>query len=378
MPRVERVLIVGAGIAGLALARKLNSIGIDVDLLERRSHAAAHGAGIFLTGNAVRVLHSLGLDRILFEHSRPVDMIRFTDQRERELFHVDLSTKPNWPRFVSIKRDALQRILLDAALPLVPRWGTTIVSLHARLDLVEVALSDGTRSHYDLIVGADGVHSQVRNMLFGDRVIKPIAHFCGWRFLAPCPARLVAPQYMLGNARTLLLHPLPGGEVYCGAGPVVDAGLDGGNELERMRGAFAAFGGFAADVLAKTNSATALIPTRYWHFEKRPWHADGCVLIGDAAHACTPTLAQGGAMALEDALVLGNLLGQQLERDEILADFEARRAARVAHAMDMSLQRMEANRILAPRELALRDFILPRVGASQLLDAWAPLMESLP
>jgi 2-polyprenyl-6-methoxyphenol hydroxylase-like FAD-dependent oxidoreductase len=145
-----------------------------------------------------------------------------------------------------------------------------------------------------------------------------------------------------------------------------------------MRSAFAAFGGFAAEVLASANSSTALIPTRYWHLEQRPWHAGGCVLIGDAAHACAPTLAQGGAMALEDALVLGELLGQQLELAGALLAFEARRAPRVAHAQTASLQRLAANRPLDPRGLALRDSILPKVGAAQLLDAWAPLMEGLP
>ncbi len=378
MPCVERVLVVGAGIAGLALAQKLGSLGIEVEILERKSRVEAHGAGILLTGNAVRVLHDLGLDRILSERSRPVDVIRFTDERERELFRVDCSAQHGWPQFVSIQRDALQRILLDAVMPLAPRWGTTIVSLQALPDCMEAVLSDGTRGRYGLVVGADGVHSQVRNLLFGDRQIEPIPGYRGWRFLAPCPSGLKAPQYMLGNARTLLLHPLPGGEVYCGAGPVVEANLEGNGDLERMRGAFAAFGGFAAEVLASQKSSSGLIPTRYWHLEQRPWHAGGCVLIGDAAHACAPTLAQGGAMALEDALVLGELLGHQLERTDALLAFEARRAPRVIHAQTASLQRMVANRPLDPRAVALRDAILPKVGAAQLLDDWAPLMEGSP
>ena len=378
MPCIDRVLVVGAGIAGLALARKLGSMGIEVDILERRPSPEAQGAGILLTGNAVRVFQELGLGRILVERGRRIRVIRFTDARQRELFRVDCSGQPGWPEFFSIQREALQRILLDAVLPVVPRWGMTLAFLYESPDGVEATLSDGTLARYGLVVGADGVHSELRRLLFGGPSVDPIKGFCGWRFLAKCPARLDAPQYMLGNGRTLLLHPLPGGEVYCGAGPVTEAVLEGASDLDRMRSAFSTFGGCAAEVLASVTASTPLIPTRYWHLEQRPWYVGSCVLIGDAAHACAPALAQGGAMALEDAIVLGELIGEQASLAEVLAAFEARRAPRVAHAQAESLRRMSANHPLDARGLALRDSILINVGAARLLDAWAPLMEASP
>lgn len=371
-------MIVGAGIGGLALARRLGSLGVKAEILERRPRGEARGAGILLTGNAVRALDDLGLALPLREGSRRVNAIRFTDERQRGLFEIKLSARPGWPAFLSVQRDTLQQILLDAARPVVPLWSTTLGSLDEREDGIEVEFSSGARHRFDLVVGADGVHSQLRKLLFDGPPVKPIAGLCGWRFLAQRPRGLEAPQYMLGNGGTMLLHPLPADIVYCGAGPVVEAGVEGGNDLARMRNAFAAFGGFAAEILAELGEPTPLIATRYWHVEQRPWHAGRCVLIGDAAHACAPTLAQGGAMALEDALVLGDLLGGQASLAVALREFEARRAPRVAHAQLQSLQRMAVNRLLDARALALRNSVLSKMGGTQLLDAWAPLMERSP
>jgi 2-polyprenyl-6-methoxyphenol hydroxylase-like FAD-dependent oxidoreductase len=379
VPRSRRVLIVGAGIAGLALARRLLSLGLEVELIERSTSNEAHGAGILLTGNAVRVLEGLGLGPVVAQQGRPVQSVRFADERDRCLFELELAAQPRWPVFLSIQRAALQQILLDAARPATPRWATTIVSLKQAGDEVDVLLSDGRRCRYGLVVGADGVHSQTRGMLFGAPAPQPIAGFHGWRFLAPCPKGLDAPCYMLGNGRTFLLHPLPEGLVYCGAGPVHDAALAGASEHGRLHKAFADFAGHAGEVLSRLHASTRLIPTRYWHVAQRPWHVGSCVLIGDAAHACAPTLAQGGAMALEDAWVLGELLAaQRTPLGEALVAFEARRAPRVQRVQALSLERMAANRPLDARALALRNSVLSRIGAAQLLDAWSPLMEGSP
>jgi FAD-dependent urate hydroxylase len=183
---------------------------------------------------------------------------------------------------------------------------------------------------------------------------------------------------MVGNGRTLLLHPLPGAEVYCGAGPVAGPPPSGGSELQRMRAAFAGFGGSAAHVLEGLDETVALIPTRYFHVEQSPWRRGRCVLIGDAAHACAPTLAQGGAMAFEDAFVLGECLRDGGELDAALAAFEQRRAPRVALVQAASLSRMAVNRPADVRGIAVRNALLRKIGAAQLLGAWSPLMERSP
>lgn len=378
MVAIDRALIVGAGLGGLAAAVRLRALGIATEIVERRAGAEAHGAGILLTGNATRMLEELGVARAVLEHGRRVRAVRFTDERGSALFDLDCEGR-EWPAFVSIRRDALQALLLRALHPLAPRWGTTVAAIEQRADEALVSFSDGSRGVYGLVVGADGVHSSLRTLLFGVEPARPIAGFHGWRFVASCPSGLEHPQYMLGNGRTLLLHPLPGSEVYCGAGPVAGAESSDGSELERMRRAFAGFGGAAAQVLQALDAETPLIATSYWHVEQRPWHAGRCVLIGDAAHACAPTLAQGGAMAFEDAFVLGESLhGGGDDLAAALATFERRRAPRVAQVQAASLSRMAANRPADPRAVAVRNAVLRKLGASQLLGAWSPLMERSP
>jgi FAD-dependent urate hydroxylase len=135
---------------------------------------------------------------------------------------------------------------------------------------------------------------------------------------------------MLGNGRTMLLRPLAGDEVYCGAGPVEDRHAAGsGSELVRLRAAFADFGGPAKLVLDDVDEQTNVIPTRYWHAPRVTWSRGRCVLIGDAAHACAPTLAQGAALAFEDAAVLCESLASREELRSSLRAFEERRSARV-------------------------------------------------
>lgn len=373
----DRALIVGAGIAGLALARALHALGTAVDVVERRPEASAPGTGILLTGNALRALEQLGLERELLAVGRRVSCVRFTDAEQNELFRLDVAARAGWPPFVSVAREALLRVLLDGARPVTPRWGVTCTQLEPSPEHVEATFSDGTRASYELVVGADGAYSTTRQQLFGAELPCTIASFSGWRFLGRCPEALQHPQYSLGNGCTLLLHPLPGGIVYCGAGPVADALLEGGggDDLARMRRVFAGFGGVAGEVLDEVSPATTLIPTRYQHLEQAAWSKGRCLLIGDAAHACAPTLAQGAAMALEDACVLAELLASTRTLDEALPAFEARRRPRVEMVQSESLARMRTNQPLDARALTVRNALLAKVGPAKLLGAWSPLVE---
>jgi FAD-dependent urate hydroxylase len=371
------VLIVGAGIAGLALGRKLLAAGVDCTIVDRRGSAALTGAGLLLTGNAVRVLEALGVGGPLHARGARVERVSFTDDRQRPLFEVDCAARPAWGAFLSIERAALQATLLEGDPQVQPRWGVTVAAVSERDDAVRATLSNGSAIDCDVLVGADGVGSDTRRAALGLPAVEPIADFHGWRFLAPCPAGLDAPQYMLGNGCTLLLHPLRNGKVYCGAGPVWLPNAAEDREPPSLRKVFGAFGGFAPEVLSHAGSAA---PTRYWHVDLPTWTTRRCVLIGDAAHACAPTLAQGGAMALEDALVLGTALAAVEDEDvaTTLALFEQRRRPRVVLAQQRSLQRMSANKPMSAREIALRNAILANIGATQFLDDWTPLMEGSP
>lgn len=379
MTTTRRVLVVGAGLAGLAVTRGLRALGADVELVELRSEFAEPGAGLLLTGNALRALDALRVGAAVRAAGRAVRTVRFADAEGRDLFHVDVAGRRGWPDFVSIHRAELQRALLESGTPVRPRLGLTVEALEPDGARVDVRFSNGASDSFDLVVGADGLRSRVRELLFGAAPLEPIAGFTGWRFIAPCPAELRDPLYVLGNGRTLLLHPLAGGDVYCGAGPVeVGAPCTRGSERERLRAAFAGFGPPARAVLDGVGDATPLIPTQYWQLERAPWHRGRCVLVGDAAHASAPTLAQGAAMAFEDACVLCELLAEGRDVEPVLQAFDRRRRDRVESVQRESRARMEANRSLEPARLELRNQVLRKVGASQLTAAWGPLMERSP
>jgi 2-polyprenyl-6-methoxyphenol hydroxylase-like FAD-dependent oxidoreductase len=378
MARRPRVLIVGAGIAGLALARTLRSVRIEFDVIDRRQPSDAEGVAFLLTGNAIRVLQDLDLGDAVLDASRRVTAIRFTDERQRFLFDVDLTSRKDWSPFANVERAALQRVLLHGGRESIAvSWGVSVTGTEQDDGGVEIHRTDDVRQRYDVVVGADGVHSQVRQAVFDIPRIEPLAGFRGWRFVAACPAGLERPQYMLGNGCTLLLHPLPEGKVYCGAGPVATEILHGSSDPLQLRSAFQDFGGFAADVVNGIDERTALIPTSYWNVNLPSWSRGRCVLIGDAAHACPPTLAQGAAMALEDGLVLGRLLGER-EVHEALRDFELRRRPRVTHTQQRSMERMAVNQVASARAVTLRNAVLERTGEIQFLDALTPLMEGSP
>ncbi len=375
---IQRVLVVGCGLAGLAVARGLRKLELHVDAIEIRGDICEPGAGLLLTGNAVQALDRLGLGRAARGAGKLVREIAFSDEQGRELFHLDLDRHANWPEFISIHRSSLQKILLEFDEPVAVRLGLGLAELEPRDTCVRARFSDGETGDYDLVIGADGVRSRVRELVFAGPSPTPIPGYSGWRFVTTCPAGLSRAVYMLGNGRTMLLHPLAENEVYCGAGPVDACEAGAGSELARLRAAFADFGGPAKVVLENVDERTNVIPTQYWHASRLTWSRGRCVLIGDAAHACAPTLAQGAALAFEDASVLCESLAARGELGTSLRSFEKRRSPRVESVLRESRARMEASRGVDPTRLRLRNQVLRSVGAQQLEAAWAPLMEQRP
>lgn len=386
---VERsleVLIVGAGLAGLALAAGLRRLACRVTLLEKHPIVDDAGAGLLLTGNGLRALERIaafgggasGAGESLGERVRAagrfVSSVGYTDATGRPLFHFEIPE--SWPPFLSLQHARLREILLAEASPIVPCIG------------IEGASGGHPPSGgWDLVIGADGVHSDVRRALFGGPDPTPIGDYHGWRFVLPEGPALAEPVQMLGNGRTLLLHPLPDGAVYCGAGPVdpigsagrdASGGLNPSGDRASLLAAFADFGGPAPAVLERIDDSTRLIATRYWEVALPRWRAGNRLLIGDAAHASAPTLAQGAAMAFEDAAVLCEELAGSGDLAQALDRYETRRWGRVVAVQRASRERMAANRPMDAHGLAVRDQVLRRFGRQQLEAAWRPWMETLP
>ena len=249
---------------------------------------------------------------------------------------------------VAIRREALHEALREATAETPVRLATSVTDLEDG-EAPRVTFSDGSSGSFDVVVGADGVHSTVRRLALGG----PPAGYVGqssWRFLADGFPELTDWTVMLGKGRTFLTVSLGEGAVYCYADVNTSEPVSAADGDWRR-----SFADFADPVprLLEQGSEAYFAPIE----EVAPpaWTARRVVLVGDAAHASSPNMAQGAAMALEDALVLGELLTDGQPVDEALTGYVERRKARVAWVQEQTHRRDRTRNLPATvRNVTLR------------------------
>src|SRR5437868_12653355 len=185
MAQVERILIVGGGIAGLTLATALHQQGFRPELIECSPAWHAAGAGILLHANGIRVLRVLGLSEAVEQAGAVVRRWGFFDQQGEVLYDTDLEEL--WSEVgpcIGITRPKLQQVLLVGATAVPCRLGTAVTSLTQDEQRVSVGMSSGSTGDYDLVVGADGIYSTVRGLTLGS-ASPGYTGLMDWRSLAP-------------------------------------------------------------------------------------------------------------------------------------------------------------------------------------------------
>ena len=346
MPAVGNVLIVGAGTSGPALAILLARAGVSVDVVEIKPEITALGSGITLQGNALRVLRDLGVWDQVLAHGFPFNSLGFRAPDGTLLADVPDSRTggPDLPATVGMYRPDLARILAEAVAAAGARihYGVTVESFDDLGETVRVTLTDGTTRDYDLVVGADGIRSSIRRMIGVDVEPRPVGMGI-WRVHTRRPPEIERTDLIYGGPCYIA--------GYCPTGPdtmyaylVEDArpreSIADADKPKIMRELAAGYGWPWTEI-----RETITDPDRinYTWFETllvdRPWNRGRVVLIGDAAHACPPTLAQGAAQCLEDAVVLAEMLLAADRLDQALFDaFTDRRLPRVRAVVEGSLQ----------------------------------------
>src|SRR3954467_3857987 len=317
MPAVNNVLVVGGGLAGAATAIHLAIAGVAVDLVDIKPDVAALGSGITLQGNALRELRALGVwDQVQAAgYAFDVTGFRAPDPAGTVLFEVpDAKTGgPDLPAVMGMPRPELARILADRAteVGVRVRFGTTFTELAQDDDGVDVTFSDGSTGRYDLVVGADGIRSWTRRALGIDLETRSVGMGI-WRTFGPRPAGVTRTDLYYGGPSYIAGYcPTGGDSLY--AYIVEDAqdrsGLSPEEQLATMKQLSRAYHG-PWDEIRETLTDPSRVNYTWFetHVLDAPWNRGRVVLIGDAAHTCPPTIAQGGAMALEDAVVLTELL----------------------------------------------------------------------
>ncbi|MGY1427329.1 FAD-dependent oxidoreductase [Streptomyces sp. MN12] len=347
MNRPRTVLVVGGGAAGNAVTILLRRAGIAVDLVEAKEDwNATAGSGITLQGNALRVLRELGVWEQVEASGFGFGSVGITAP-DGTVLHVqdDLRTGgDDLPATVGMQRPRLQRILIEAvrASGASVRLGTTAEILDQDADGVSVRLSDGTEGRYDLVVAADGLGSATRAAIGITDKPEPTG-MAIWRVAAPRPAGVPRTDLAYGGPAYIAGYcPTSETTIYA---YVVEANRDRASipsesYADEMRRLTRHYGGHWPEI---TEHITDPAKVNYTWFDRMlvegSWHRGRVVLVGDAAHCCPPTLAQGAALSLEDAWVLAQLLTSSGTWDDALFQaYHERRIARVRPVVEASVQ----------------------------------------
>ncbi len=348
---VSKVLVVGGGITGSVLAIALAQRGVTVDLVEISPQWFGVGHGITIQGNALRMLRAVGvLDRVL-AGAQPFDRMRLR-RADGELI-AELPTPrtggADLPATAGALRSDLQDVLCDAvhAAGVTVRLGLSVERFEQTAGpagQVTAFFTDGSTGRYDLAVGADGLRSQVREMIGIPAEPVPVGMSI-FRVVGDRPAEMDCAEVYYGGPRYKAGYsPISATRCYA---YLLDENLDAGligprAPLSLLRERGAGYGGTWGRVVAALPEDAAV---DYRWIETvlvdGDWYRGRVVVIGDAAHACPPLIAQGAAMCAEDAVVLAEMVTGEGEVEEILAAFVARRMPRVRTVLENSLRLAE-------------------------------------
>ena len=382
----RRVVIIGGGIAGSALAIALARRGMTTTLIEREAQWAPLSSGLFIYSNGLAALDGLGvLDDICASGWVSPDGGNLYLAADGKAITRTLypGIGDRIPAIVGMRRAELHRILAGAvaALGVDVRLGTTVTAVETgdATRAASVTLSDGSTMTCDVLVGADGIRSQIRTLLFG--ALEPTyTGFGVWRSMHKKPASIDQKIMMMGVGIRLGIMPISRDQLYM-FGTTREPGKPfyaRDTWAQEMRVKFAAFKGPAEALLAEITDAAQVFYTSVEEVHlPLPWSRGRVVLIGDAAHSSSPFMGQGGAMALEDAIVLADMLGDASDIPATLDAFGQRRFERCKFVQDASRRVGEAGAIEDAAASQIRNTRMQTGAQKDVDDFYARMAEPI-
>ncbi|MDJ1135630.1 FAD-dependent monooxygenase [Streptomyces iconiensis] len=387
-----RALVIGAGVGGLTAAVALSARGWRVTVLERAPALEPVGAGIAVAPNALRALDVVGLGdavRALRSWTDEGGGLRTPSGRWLARTTGDKAAARFGDPLVLLARSTLVDLLRSR----LPADVTVRTGTPAALDdpgdpgegkrPATVRTEDGEVFEAELVVAADGIHSATRRALFPAHPGPRYAGFTTWRFLAEAPGERVPPHETWGRGTTWGTQPLPDGRLYAYAAATVPEGqrAPDGERAELMR-LFGTWHWPLPQLIQAVRSEDVLRNDVHHMTEPLPAHHAGrTVLIGDAAHAMTPSAGQGGNQSIEDAIVLGQHADPGRDIAVTLAAHTRDRLPRTSEVVRRSARAARMTTLTSGPACALRNAVIGAVtrlapgAALRVMDGiadWSP------
>lgn len=373
-----KVLIVGAGPAGLSVAKALQNKGIYPDIIEKEGQIRLDGAGIAIPANGSWALKKLGID--ISSRALLIRSMQLTDDQGELLTQERIDAiHPEGSQFYSLGRDELIEQLLshlDKRTPI--QTSTTLKHFSEENDQVKVEFSNGQVRSYDWVIGCDGIYSSLRKHIHPNE----IPEFLGllvWRTVIESLGDVAMPTYMLGSDRVVFFYPMPGNKTYI-YGHIFQS--EKSPPLDAFSQVFSSFAGLMPEALHAIDqeNLTSKAPHFYIHHMEKShsvrFKLDGfsrVLLVGDASHAFGPAFQNGAAQAFEDAYVLQDLLTECMSAAQVPAlidAFEKRRLSRVQTIFTMSNAKIQAisnPELVQGRNEAIRKGGAPNIKGFKLI-----------
>jgi len=363
-----KILIVGAGIAGLSLWHKLKNSNHEIDIIEKTSEHTEKGAGICLPAHAVRQLANMGLKEQVLAYAHKVQEVRFETSQKKLLASASLLEEPlNFQPFIALRRSALIDVLLEQVKSSI-KYSTTVNDI---AEDSSVTFNTGEVKRYDLIVAADGINSQIRHQVFEQPDLLDLS-VTNWRFCITSKNHQMQPSYLLGNNEVFMFYPISNDEIYC-YGQISDPKKYWYNKDDKAA-LKQVFAHYHESVLQAINDSQHIVAGRLKSVQSREVYKNNCVLIGDALHGCPPSLQQGVNMALEDVSVLAKALCKPQSIEDTLSEYKKLRLERIDWVIN------ESNKTIKLAELGkykvgrfIRNAIVKLTGPTNV-QAWKKLI----